>query len=942
MRSNPIQTNFTSGEVSPLMYGRVDVNKYQNGAKQLTNFLVRPQGGVCRRPGTRFVGSCKNGTYTRIVPFVVSDTVSYVLEFGNLYVRFYTNGGQVVDGSSVPIEVVTPYLTAELDQLYFAQSADVVFIAHPLHAPQLLTRTSNLVWALSAYTAVDGPYLSVDVSGNKAQLTLTSDITTILNNFVASTSLTITASGGFVVGDVNKFLLNPATNTTQPLIKITAYTSATAVTGQYIAASLIITRASGTTWQYPDTNGHLASDHSDFTSLSVGSYLKISSTWYTVTSYINAGVVAISAINFASPSGGTFTITSAGALVSGSVGKYVEYIVAGVYYLARILTVVSATQATVQVLPNVKLNEGTYDITVAVGTVGATVTVTSSFSSVFTLADVGKYIRDTKNQRWVLITSWVSSSQVSGTYLDVFTYNYPTETFTLQTNRVITVGLTFSQGVLAATDVGTQVRLQFGSQWRSMTITTVIGPTSATGHLNDFVPYDLLNANNLYNSGFADNFRLGAWSATRGFPAIVGFHSQRLIWGNTAYQPSTLWFSQPADYLNMAPTEDDGQVVDTNAMTLTLASGTTAPITWIRTGQVLLVGTSDGEHKIVPAGVGGISPTNIEQTLESEYGSLNPTIAFKFGVATLFLQRGGNKIREMVYQFQYDSFNSKDISIISEHITRARGGSRALECQQDPVSVVWVVCNNGALVAVTYDRDQDIVAFTNHTLAGGGVVESIAVLPNTNRDDVYVSVKRTINSSTVRYVELMTPLFDSSTGDTKATMNFLDSSLFYSGAPASVVTGLSHLEGQSIYSISDGVVVGPFTVTSGSITLPVAASTIRVGLNYTSTLRTLSPDAQSPLGTSQGKRKTVKELTVRVLDSLAFKHGPDVNSLILIDAANFGGDMLPLASQNQLVSDDVRFSVDMPWSNQGTLAIVQDMPYPLTIESLMPTAVVNE
>lgn len=942
MRSNPNQTNFTSGEVSPLMYGRVDVNKYQNGAKQLTNFLVRPQGGVCRRPGTKYVGSCKNGTYTRIMSFVVSDTVSYVLEFGNLYVRFYTNGGQVVDGSSVPIEVVTPYLTAELDQLYFAQSADVLFIAHPLHAPRFLTRTSNTVWALSTYTAVDGPYLNADTSGNKAQLILTSDVTTILNNFTPTTNLTITSTGGFVVGDVGKFLLNPATNTTQPLIKITVYTSATAVTAQYISSSLIITHAVGTTWQYPDFQGHLQSDHPDFTAASVGSYLKISSTWYIVTAYTNDRTVSISAISFASPTGGTFTITSSGALVSGSVGKYVEYVVAGVYYLAKILTVVSATQATVKVLPNVKLNLGTYDVSITVGTVGATVNVSSSYSAVFTQADVGKYIRDTKNQRWVLITSWTSSAAVSGTYLDVFTYTYPTQTFTLQSDRVITVGLTFSSATLASTDVGTQVRLQFGSQWRSMTITTILGPLSATGTLNDFVPYDLLNANNIYNNGFADNFRLGAWSTTYGFPAIVGFHSQRLIWGNSTYQPSTLWWSQPADYLNMAPTEEDGQVIDTNAITVTMASGTTAPITWIRTGQVLLVGTSDGEHKIVPAGVGGISPTNIEQTLESEYGSLNPTIPFKFGVATIFLQRGGNKIREMVYQFQYDSFNSKDISIISEHILRTRSGTRSMECQQDPVSVVWVVCNNGDLVSVTYDRDQDIVAFTNHTLAGGGVVESIAVVPNTTRDDVYVSVKRTINSATVRYVELLTPLFDKDTGDTLSTMNFLDCHLTYSGVPATSITGLAHLQAQSVYAVADGVVVGPFTVSGGGITLATAASVVKVGLKYTSTLGTLSFEGGSPLGTSQGKRKTIKELSVRVKDSLPFKHGPDANNLILIDAANFGGDLLPLASQGQLTTDDVRMSVDLAWDKQAIILIVQDMPYPLTIDSLMPTMVVNE
>lgn len=946
MRSNPIQTNFTSGEVSPLLRGRVDVNKYQNGARTLQNMLVRPQGGVCRRPGTRFIGACKNGTYTRVVPFTVSDTVAYVLEFGNLYVRFYTNGGQVVDGGSVPIEVATPYLTAELDQLYFAQSADVLFIGHPSHAPRMLTRTSNLVWALTVYVAMDGPYLDADTSGTKAQITLVSDITTMTSQFVPSTSVTATASGGtpFSAGSVGKFLLNPASVTTQPLLLVTAYTSTTLVTCQYIDQSLIIATGAA---QLGASGGTISSDLAVFTSAMVNSYVYsnvgFNQGWYKITAYITNKSVSATAISLVTIGGGvTITISGLGAFLSGSVASFVEYIVGGVYYLAFILTVVSPTQATVKLLDDrMFVNDGSLDITIGAGAAGASVNVTSSYSGVFTQDDVGKFVRDTKSQNWVKITAWTNSSTVVGTVLLVFPYIYPTATMLLRDDRAITVTALFSAATLSIADVGRVIRFQFASKWRCMTITSVTSPTFATGTFNAFVPRDLINSSNFYNNGWADNFRLGAWSSVLGFPAIVGFHSQRLVWANTAHQPGTLWFSQPADYLNMGPTELDGQVIDTNAITVTLASGNTNPISWIRTGQVLLIGTTGGEHKIVPAGVGGISPTNIEQTLESDYGSLTSTRAFRFGVATLFLQRGGNKVREMVYQFQYDSFNSKDISVISEHIMRTRSGSRSMECQVDPVSVVWIVCNNGELVSCTYDRDQDIVAFAGHTISGG-VVESIAVVPNTNRDDVYIVVRRTINSATVRYVELLTPLFDTVTGDTLNTMNFLDSSLYYSGAPASVVTGLSHMEGQSIYAIANGLVVGPFTVVGGSITLPSAASTIRVGLNYTSTLETLSPDGQSPLGTSQGKRKTIKEVTARVVDSMPFKHGPDSSHLTLIDAANFGGDLLPTSSQNQLTTGDIRFSTDISWDTQAYLSIVQNMPYPLTLEALMPTMVVNE
>ena len=944
MKANTIQTNFTSGEVSPLLYGRIDVNKYANGAKSLYNMVVRPQGGACRRPGSQFVGQQKASNYIRLISFVVSSTVSYILEFGNTYIRFYTNGGLVTNGGAV--EVTTPYLYSELDQITFSQSADVLFIAHPNHPPQMLTRYSNTSWTFTQYITSDGPYLPVNTTNNRAQISLTSDVTTIYSNFSGTnpTNVIITSSGStFIAGDVGKYIINSATSTTQPLVKITTYTSGTVVIGQFISSSLIITyTVLGANVFYG--SGLVQSNKPLFTTSSVGSYIYVNSVWYLITAFTDSRNVSGTAITIKTPGVNTFTVTGSGAFVAGSVGQYVEYTIAGVYYLAKILTVVSSTQATVQVLPQIFTNDGSFDISInggSVGTPGTAYNTTSSFSAVFSVNDLGKFVRDTKYQRWIQITAFTNSQTVVGTYLNVFSYSYPVTTMTLQDDRVITCSLLFQTPVFDVTDVGTQVRLQFGSQWRSFQVNAVVSPILATGTFSDFIPFDLLNAVNNYNNGFADNYALGAWSTLNGFPAVVALHQQRIWWGNTTNQPATLWASQPADYLNMAPTEEDGSVIATNAINLTIASTSVDPITWIHSGQVLLVGTYSGEHEIVAPGSGGISPLNISQSLQSAYGSLAPTTAFKFGVATLFLQRGGNKLREMVYQFQFDAFNSKDITVISEHIMRKRSGAKAMGYQVDPISVFWIVCNNGDLVSCTYDKDQDIVAFTGHTLTGG-VVESIAVIPNTTRDDVYLSVQRTIGGTPVRYIEKILPYFDTGTGDTLTTMSYLDCCQSYSGALATNISGLSYLNGQTVYAIADGKFVGPFTVSAGAITLSVAASVVNVGLLFSSYVGTLSPEGGSQTETSQGKRKTVKEITARVVDSLPFKHGPSLTQLTLIDAHNFGGDLLPSASQNQLFTGDVRFSPDMAWDQQATYYIVQDSPFPLTIDALMPTIVSNE
>jgi len=195
----PITTNFTSGELSTTMEGRVDLQQYFNGCRKLENAIVLTHGGAEKRPGTYFVAEAKDSsTETRLVPFKFSTTQEYVLEFGVNYIRFYkdtgqiqvayaawltitayvignlvTNGGNyyrclvahtsgtfatdlaagkwVVSGgaSDLAYEIVTTYAESELFDLKFEQSADTLYIAHPSHAPAKLTRSSHTSWTLA-------------------------------------------------------------------------------------------------------------------------------------------------------------------------------------------------------------------------------------------------------------------------------------------------------------------------------------------------------------------------------------------------------------------------------------------------------------------------------------------------------------------------------------------------------------------------------------------------------------------------------------------------------------------------------------------------------------------------------------------------------------------------------------------------------------------------
>ena len=157
-------TNFTAGELSPRLDGRNDLAKYSAGCATVENMVIYPHGAAARRPGTQYVASVKTpANKTRLIPFEFSTEQTYILEFGDQYIRFYRNNGQIESGGS-PYEISTPYLTAELFDIKFAQSADVMYLTHPNHQTRKLSRTGHTSWTLAAVEFTNGPYLDTNTT----------------------------------------------------------------------------------------------------------------------------------------------------------------------------------------------------------------------------------------------------------------------------------------------------------------------------------------------------------------------------------------------------------------------------------------------------------------------------------------------------------------------------------------------------------------------------------------------------------------------------------------------------------------------------------------------------------------------------------------------------------------------------------------------------------
>lgn len=145
--------SFNAGELSPQIDARSDVDKYGRGCRHLENMIPRIYGGAERRPGTYYYLESYNSTATiRKIPFIYSSTVAYVLEFGNLYIRALYDGVEIDT-------IVSPYVTADLYEIQFAQVGDVMRLVHSDYKPRKLVRTSATAFTLGEIDFRKGPFL---------------------------------------------------------------------------------------------------------------------------------------------------------------------------------------------------------------------------------------------------------------------------------------------------------------------------------------------------------------------------------------------------------------------------------------------------------------------------------------------------------------------------------------------------------------------------------------------------------------------------------------------------------------------------------------------------------------------------------------------------------------------------------------------------------------
>lgn len=229
--------NFTSGQLSRKLLGRVDLASYYSGGELIQNFIPAPQGGLIHRPGTRFVEAPKTPNEESVlIRFVYSTEQAYILEFGNAYFRIYKDGARV-ESAGTPVEVTTPYGEADLLNIYYTQSADTLYLFCDGYQPRKITRTSHTSWTLSAVDFQDGPFLDENLTAT----TITPSNTT--------GNITLTASSAiFASTDVGR-LVRIKHSSKWGCAKITSYSSSTLVNATVQTNHPLFGTTGVTTWR---------------------------------------------------------------------------------------------------------------------------------------------------------------------------------------------------------------------------------------------------------------------------------------------------------------------------------------------------------------------------------------------------------------------------------------------------------------------------------------------------------------------------------------------------------------------------------------------------------------------------------------------------------------------------------------------------------------------
>lgn len=881
-RQNTEMVAFNRGLVSPLGLARVDIERVKMMAEESTNWLPRALGPMSPRPGLGFIGNTKSNGYARYIPFVFATDDTALLELTSGLMRVWVNDALVARPS---VATATTNGTFATDVASWTNLDEA---------------GATSAWATGGYLSLTGNGFSAAIR-EQAITPAAGDLgvehAVRLVSVQGECHLRVGSTSG---GDdyVTETFLYPGTHSL-------SFTP----TGTFYIQVLSRER-------YPTLI--------DSVTIDTAGALEIATPWTTATQLDDIRFDQSGDVIFAACAGVRQMRIERRSVTSWSVADFVTD--DGPFLPANVTNVTMTPSA---LSGSITLTSSRpYFLSTNVGSlmkmtsVGHNVSFSTGTANQWT--DEIKVIGSGTSRDVPLVITITGTATVilqravgdTGDWFDVATY---TATTSATYNDGLTNQVAYYRLVARSISSGTvtlAMNYQYGSKVGFVRITGYTSPTQVTGNvltaLGSLIPTDLWSE--------------GQWSDRRGHPSAVALYQGRLFWaGNDKVNGSVSdsYISYDEDYPG-----------DAGPISRSIGTGPVETIRWLHAGTRLLLGGQGSEWEARSSSLDEpLTPTNFNIKLVSTRGSA-AVDAEMVDHDIVFVDRSKVRVLGEVPD-SGGGYTPVDMNNIVPEVTST--GVANMAVQRQPDTRLHLVLLDGTVAVLVYDKVENVKCWTK--LSTTGSVERVVVLPGDEEDRVYYAVNRTINGATVRTLERFAKWSECVGG----TVNKMaDGFVTYSGVATTSITGLDHLEGETVVCWADGTYQGSFVVTAGEVTLTTAVSEAVVGLTYRARWRStkLAMAAQGGAALSQPRRVDHVALILANTHAKGIKYGVDFDYM----------DDLPLMESGVAVDPDAiwtdysQHSVEAngEYTTDARLCLEANAPYPATVLAAVISLTAND
>ena len=897
-----MQSSFATGEVSPEVASRIDMEKYQAALLQAENCYIRPYGAVYKRPGSIYCGMAKKNK-VRLIEFKSTVNHAFLLEVGEGYIRIWK------DGKFTNQEIVTPYKESELTKLRTCQSADIMYIASGTHPVMQLKHYSDTDWRFEEMV-MNSQYFdeSLTVSNNVVdEIWNKAGTYTWECHKTGNYAVTLAGGGGGGADTVSHYRDSRYKEDGSTVEAAGGIGGNGAVVSQTVCCkentTYTITVGDGGEKGSPGNSGGNSTAFGLTAQGGGGGQLgtftgKAKTTPRPHKHYtVYTGHAGEAGISYGNGGQGSYNKGNPGWVTVKSMDEPTMTIsgTAGEVTLSSDKPFFSADMKGMWM----KISQ---DI--------ASKTITASGAMTTDPIPVGN--------GWKIITHGTWTGQVviqkstnGGEWKDFRTYksnddNNVSESGTVDEADNVRMRLVTTAG---KADLTSTAYTKSGI----IQIKTVNSATSATCLVKKIIG----------QAGKVDSYSFGAWNEKYGYPRTVGFFQDRLIFAGTKTQPYVLWMSKTGDYNNFSVEKASGTVTDDSAICLSFISRQQAEIKHICPASDLFVLTDSNEW--IVSGGSTVTPSKCTNKAQTFRGCTEVE-PISIGSRLIYVQKRSQTVRDMAYSFETDSYDGMDLTLLAKHLLRGKTIVDAAY-MQDPDSRLYFVRSDGEIICLAYINDQKVYAWS-HIITKGKYL-SVCTVAAEETDEVYTAVER--NGKT--YIEKMEA--DKDSQDPKDYI-MTDCSKVLTFDEPDDAASVDWITG-TVSVLADGKFFENVEIKEGTVTLPTKVSYMIIGYPYRMTIELPNVEIQAQNGTMQGRYKNVRTVSLRLLHTLGGSIGNGVGRNDAIKYEELSDQKIFLYTGDKEITIP-----NQGVEKNGRVIITSSDPYPFYLAALIRGVIVSE